>query len=339
MCRLLWPGIDPQPTPVKSGLWYAGPVIEPLSAAGKLARSPQSVKRSSQPLRIDPCETRHAPAFFRGAGQSAQIRPMDESLRAQIETYRSHLDGLIRRGCEVRDTLAADRSNGSAIAATRAWQEDCGVTINQLSGGSKAHWLARSFSEAFLMRSADGRATTGAQPVQIINRLLGVLEQAVGSLSRMEDGPVVSASPEAPPPRRFDFVHDPELRPVVEQAYTDGRRAFEQGDYDLALRTCCGILEAIVIDALEYKGLGELPASDTPAGRIADWSFETRLAVAEKMGLIRGGCARLPAVARTYRDLTNTDGDDGSQAAISERDARLTGQVLHVVMRDLNPGR
>ena len=41
---------------------------------------------------------------------------------------------------------------------------------------------------------------------------------------------------EPPPPRRFDFVHDPELRPVLEQAYTDSRRALDQGDYDAALR-------------------------------------------------------------------------------------------------------
>ena len=83
---------------------------------------------------------------------------MDENLRPQIETYLSRLDGLIRRGRQVRDALAADPLNASTIAATRLWQEDCGVTINQLSGGSKAHWLARSFSEAFLMRSAAGQA-------------------------------------------------------------------------------------------------------------------------------------------------------------------------------------
>ncbi len=239
-------------------------------------------------------------------------------MRAQIETYLSRLDGLIRRGREVRDALARDPSNSSAIAATRAWQEDCGVTINQLSGGSKAHWLARSFSEAFLMRSADGVPSKERRRLQILNRLLGVLEQAVGSLSRMEDGPVVSASPEAPPSRRFDFVHNPELRPVLEQAYTDGRRAFEQGDYDLALFTSCGILEAIVTDALEHKGFRALTAADAPAGRIADWSFETRLVVAEKTGLIRGGCARLPAVARGYRDIANGNGQNGSKAAISE---------------------
>ncbi len=255
---------------------------------------------------------------------------MGESLQAQIETYVSHLDGLIRRGRQVRDALAGNPANGSAIAATRVWQEDCGVTINQLSGGSKAHWLARAFSEAFLMRSAAGNAVEGAAPEEIVQRLLDVLGQAVASLSQMDDGQAISASSETAPPRRFEFVHNPEL-----QAYTDSRRALAQGDYSLALRTSCGILEAIVTDALEHKGLSALTASRAPAGKIAEWSFETRLAVAEKAGLIRGGCARLPAGARTYRDH-----DEGNpKVTVSERDARQAGQVLHVVMRDLNPGR
>jgi hypothetical protein len=264
---------------------------------------------------------------------------MDESLRGQIGTYVSHLDGLIRRGRQVREALTNEPSNSSVIAATRAWQEDCGVTINQLSGGSKAHWLARSFSEAFLMRSADGHAVAGAAPTEIVTRLLGVLEQAEATLSGIGDSQGVSGysavSSEAPPPHRFDFVHNPELRPIVEQAYIDSRRALEQADYEMALRTSCGILEAIVTDALEHKGLSALIASGAPTDMIADWSFDTRLAVAEKAGLIRGGCARLPAVARTYRDHD----DSGLKPTVSERDARQTGQVLHVVMRDLDPGR
>jgi hypothetical protein len=268
-------------------------------------------------------------------GRQREIGTMTESLQTQIETYLSQLDGLIRRGRKVGDALAADPSNKSAIVATRAWQEDCGVTINQLSGGSKAHWLARAFSEAFLMRTTAGDAVEGAAPEKIVQRLLGVLEQAVASLSRMDGGQVNSASSETAPPRRFEFVHNPELRPVVEQAYTDSRRALEQGNYDLALRTSCGILEAIVTDALEHKGLSALAASGAPTGKIADWSFETRLSVAERAGLIRGGCARLPEVARRYRD----DDTSSPKVTVSERDGRQAGQVLHVVMRDLNPGR
>ena len=62
-------------------------------------------------------------------------------------------------------------------------------------------------------------------------------------------------------------------------------------------------------------------------------SFGERIAVAEKIGLIRGGCQRLPPIARTYRDAVDAD------RTVSERDAKVTRQVLHVVMRDLDPGR
>jgi hypothetical protein len=259
---------------------------------------------------------------------------MSESLEAQIKDYASRLDHLIRRGHQVRDELAKDSANPSAIVATRAWQEECGVAINQLSGGSKAHWLARAFSDAFLMRSAKGNAAEGAAPQEIVQRLLDVLTQGMAALSRKVGGPVMIASTDVPP-RRFEFVHNPELRQVIEQAFADSRQAMEQGEFDLAMRTSCGILESLITDALEHKGAAELAVSGAPAGKIADWSFEERIAVAEKIGLIRGGCARLPAVACAYRD----NNANGHTSEVTERDARIAGQVLNVIMRDLNPGR
>ena len=263
---------------------------------------------------------------------------MDESLRAQIDSNLSHLDGLIRRGRRLRETLAEDPSDKSALVANRAWQQDCGVAINQLSGGSKAHWLARSFSEAFLLRTASGQVIETVAPAEIVERLVGVLDQAVHSLSQMGADPGASASPQAaPPPHRFDFVHNVDLRPVLEQAYADSRDALEQGNYGVALITSSGILEAIVTDALEHKGLDAMASAGVPAGKIGDWSFNDRLGVAEKTGLIRGGCARLPEIARRYREITDADGN--SQLTVTERDARRTMQVLHVVMRDLDPGR
>jgi hypothetical protein len=260
---------------------------------------------------------------------------MDDSLRAQIDTNLHHLDSLIHRGRHLHEALASDPSSSSALAANRVWQQDCGAAINQLSGGSKAHWLARSYSEAFLMRSTAGSVVAAAAPAEIVSRLVDVLEQAATSLSRMRDGRGVSTSSEAAPtPRRFGFVHNPELRPVLEQAYSDSRDALEEGRFGPALLTSSGILEAIVTDALEHKGLSALAAADPPAGKIVDWSFEARLAVAERAGLIHGGCARLPPLARQYRDLTDAD-----HVTVSEQDARRASQVLHVVMRDLDPGR
>jgi hypothetical protein len=271
---------------------------------------------------------------------------MDESLRAQIDLYLPRLDALIRRGGQLRDPLAADPSSKPDLIANRVWQQDVGVAVNELSGGSKAHWLARAFSEAFLLRSSGGTVVQDAEPAEIVGRLVDVLKQAVASLAQLGDAPdgalTAAASVGAPAPRRFDFVHNGELRPVLEQAYADSRRALDEGHYDEALLTACGILEAIVTDALEHQGLVALDNSSRPAGNLSDWTFETRLAVAEKSGLIRGGCARLPPVARAYRksDANSGAGNGPSEAAvISERDARVVGQVLRVVMRDLDPGR
>ena len=256
-----------------------------------------------------------------------------ESLRAQIQTYLSRLQELITRGRQVRELVAGNPSSAATIAANRRWQQDCGAAIYQLSGGSKAHWLARAFSEAFLVRSADGQAVEGVAPEELVQRLLGVLEQGVASLSSMGEQVLLQASSATTPPRRFDFVHNPELRPIVEQAYTESRQSLEQGDYDAALRASCSILEAIVTDALEHKGVNMLADEVAPAGRISDWPFETRLAVAESAGLIRGGWARLTPAARAYRD------NEKEAGVVSERDARTAGQALNVVMRDLNPGR
>jgi hypothetical protein len=226
--------------------------------------------------------------------------------------------------------LARDSTNAAAVSSTRIWQEHCGAAIYQLSGGSKAHWLARAFSEAFLMRSVSGQALEKTPPEKIVERLLRVLQQAVASLLNTENPPMVTTTME-PTPRRFEFVHNAELRPVLEQAYAESRRALEQGEFETALRTSCGILEAMVTDALEQKELNALADFAVPAGKVSGWDFETRLAVAEKAGLIRGGWVRLTEAARKYRET--------EELQVGEQDARRASQVLNVIMRDLNPGR
>jgi hypothetical protein len=275
----------------------------------------------------------------------------NENLRHQRDTALGQLESLIRRGRQIGST--------PAIEVTRAWQRDCAAAINQLSGGSKAHWLARAYSEAFLVRSVRGgsaiepRASAGstkaegvggvvveADPTEIVDRILGVLAQGAASLSRMDE--VEAASSDAPRRRRFEFVHNAELRPVLEQSFADSRGAFERGEFSLALILSCGVLEAVLTDALDHAARGTAvwaQTRDAPEGRTADLSFETRIAAAERAGLIRGGCARLPSVARSYRDLTDPDGELRADALVSEREARVAGQVLHVVMRDLDPGR
>jgi hypothetical protein len=244
---------------------------------------------------------------------------VDDALRHQRDVSLGQLEALIQRGFQLRDLRSVD--------ATRAWQQDCAAAVNQLSGGSKAHWLARAYSGAFLMRSDEGGAILEADATEIIDRIITVLAQGVASLSRMED--VAASSTESPRPRVFEFVHNVELRPVLEQTFDDSRAALERGDHGLALILSCSLIEALLTDALEH----------VHAGAIADWSFDTRIAAAERAGLIRGGCARLSPLARSYRTLTDADGQLRPDAHVTERDAKVAGQVLRVVMRDLDPGR
>jgi hypothetical protein len=244
---------------------------------------------------------------------------MDETLRHQRDTSLGQLEALIERGREIRTARSVD--------ATRAWQRDCAAAINQLSGGSKAHWLARAYSSAFLVRAADGGVVVEADSTELVDRILDVLAQGATSLSRMDEVQAASTGA-APRPRRFDFVHNAQLRPVLEQAFDDSHQALERGQYGQALILSCGVIEAIITDALQHRG-----------SLITHWSFEARIAAAERERLIRGGCARLPAAARHYKDLTDADGQLRPGATVSEREARVAGQVLMVVMRDLDPGR
>jgi hypothetical protein len=257
---------------------------------------------------------------------------MDDNLRQQRDTALREIETLIERGCQIRAVGSVD--------ATRAWQRDCAAAVNQLSGGSKAHWLSRAYSEAFLVRSAGRGVVVEAEAGEIIDRILEVLAQGAASLSSMDA--VAAASTSAPPrPRRFEFVRNAELRPVLEQAFDDSRAAFERGEFGLALVLSCSVIESLLTDALSAGGgaPNDHRGDDRGGGPLGPPSFDERIAQAERAGIIRGGCARLPAVARAYHDLTDEAGELRDAVQVTEREARVAGQVLRVVMRDLDPGR
>ena len=267
---------------------------------------------------------------------------MPDSSRDQRDVALRHLDTLIRRGHQLHQPA------GTADAVSRAdrgvWQQQCAAAITHLSGGSKAHWLSRAFSDALLVRSIDGAAVAEAPAEEIVRRLVGVLEQARASLLQMDSTPAhpdpsrdEQGDAPAEPPRRFAFVHHRELHPVLERTFSDSRDAFDRGEFALALVLACGVLETIVTDALEHAA--QRGQAVIEAALVAQMPFAERITAAERAGLIRGGCRRLPLVALQYRDLVDAGGAVRSDAGVLARDARTAGQVLRVVMRDLDPGR
>jgi hypothetical protein len=252
---------------------------------------------------------------------------------AAVATYRHRIDHLALEARRLRSTLERNPDDTVGLQTLALWQRECAATVSQLAGGSKAHWLSRSFSEALLVPSAQD---TSAHVVTIIDRLLKVLEAARQSLANAVETPG-----EAPPPPRprFGFVANPALRSNLEQAYRDGQDALVNGDVALAVTTLSSVLETIITEALERRGMQALGALHPPAGTIVDWSFSDRIAVAERAGLISRGCARLPEVARLYREQPTVEGDLIPAASVSARDGKLTSDVLHVILRDLAPGR
>jgi hypothetical protein len=245
-----------------------------------------------------------------------------------VDGFRRRLDDLMAEGRALRARFAGGRSvDGASLATIRAWQQQCGVAVNELSGGSKAHWLARAFSDAFLVRPRPGEVIEEAPVAEIVSRVLDVLQQADQALERAPDAALTHPAAAATP-HRFDFVHNTALRPVLERAYVDGRSAFDEAHFASSLVITCGVLESIITDALEFAGR-----------RVHDWTFAARIAAAEDAGMIRSECARLPTIARSYRELSGADGELPDDVIVTARDARVTSQVLQMVMRDLNPGR
>ena len=258
-------------------------------------------------------------------------------MAADSRTALAYLDTLIARGRRLDAAIGA-ASGWSADA--RGWQQECAAAISELSGGSKAHWLSREFSAALLVRSPDGAAVVEAKAADIVGRLLDVLAQARTSLQLSIAGGGAASDP--PAPRRFEFVHRTALRPVLERAFAESRAALERREFERALVLCSGVIEALITDALEHdlavhRRLGDDNA--VSSDEVAAWSFDERVAAAQRLGLIRNGCARLPASARRCRELSDGDGTLAGGVVVSERDARVTSQVLHVVIRDLDPGR
>jgi hypothetical protein len=264
---------------------------------------------------------------------------MSDGFELQIGTYEHRLGHLLRDGLDLhRHLRAVDRDLGQDLQAMKAWQRECAATISQLSGGSKQHWLSRAYSDAFLPgnQGPSGGAVEEAPVDAIVERIMGVLREAQASLAGLRESGQ-SGSPSAPAPRRFPFVHDADLRPRLEQALVDAQAAFDRGAHGLALVTWASILEAILTDALTHGPNGTFGAARPEP--LAAWSFDERIAAAEQARLISAGCARLPVTARGYRAWLDGHGELRPDMPVTEADARRTGQVLRLIMRDLSPGR
>jgi len=85
-------------------------------------------------------------------------------------------------------------------------EQDCAAAINQLSGGSKAHWLRGGYSSAFLVRPAGGGVVIEADAMEIATGFSGPVRgrDVVVAHGRCRGGLVRGGAASAP----VDFVHN-----------------------------------------------------------------------------------------------------------------------------------
>lgn len=248
--------------------------------------------------------------------------------------YRQHLNRLRHQG----RALEGDSDLSSDGPELRAWQQECATLVGQLSGGTKSHWLARAFSDAFLVTpSQPGAVTTEVSAKEIVARILAVLDLAGESLQRLERGEPSGTS--GPVADRFAFIADPTLRMGLAEVDRVAQEALARGAYALALVGTCSVLESVITERIQRQAPTALAEHGAPAGPITSWPFDARIAVAERLGCVSAGCARLPSSGRRYRELLDPNGDVRDAVRISEQDARRARQVLRVILRDLAPGR
>src|SRR3954470_9226937 len=118
---------------------------------------------------------------------------MADSPRDARDTAIRHIESLIQHGEALQQQLAADATALSDLDQVRAWQQQCTAAVTHLSGGSKAHWLSRAFSDALLVRSIDGAAVVEAPAEDIVRRVVGVLARARTSLLQVDGDPSITA--------------------------------------------------------------------------------------------------------------------------------------------------
>jgi hypothetical protein len=112
------------------------------------------------------------------------------------------------------------------------------------------------------------------------------------------------------------------LRTHLESAYLDGHDALARSEFALALVTLSSILDAVITYAIDRRGV----AQSVPPESVGAWPFASRIATAERAGLVSGACARLPECARDYRALLDPHGDVRSEVSIPRATRRSRGR-------------
>jgi hypothetical protein len=168
--------------------------------------------------------------------------------------------------------------------------------------------------------------------------LQGIRSYIAIALGRLKGEIDDSSSTPVTEQRDFTFIHDSDLRHILERDFYEIQRAFISQCWKSVIILCGGAIEAILTDLLlanESQAKASGRASKAPD--ITRWDLSDLINVAVDLKLVTPGVEKLSHPIREYRNLVHPGNEIRNKLTFNAEEARIALEVLNIVYRDLSP--
>ena len=165
--------------------------------------------------------------------------------------------------------------------------------------------------------------------------LISYLGMSIGrlevSIDTQENTPVTET-------RDFSYVHNPDLRKVLERDYTEIQRAYLTQCWKSVIILSGSAIEAILLDCLQHDSGRAKSASKAPnKSDLSRWDLSELIDVCVELNHVSSGVEKLSHSVREYRNLVHPGNETRNKLAFGQEESRIALEVLNIVHRDLNP--
>ena len=168
--------------------------------------------------------------------------------------------------------------------------------------------------------------------------LLGIRTYIAMALGRLKGEIDDSSSTPVTEQRDFTFIHDSDLRRILERDFYEIQRAFISQCWKSVIILCGGAIEAILTDLLLANDPQAKTCSKAPSKPdITRWDLSDLINVSVDLGLVSPGVDKLSHSLREYRKLVHPGNEIRKNLTFDAEEAKIALEVLNIVYRDLKP--
>lgn len=160
------------------------------------------------------------------------------------------------------------------------------------------------------------------------------LSRVLGRLMIAIDEPRVTPVTEK---RDFSFLHDSELRSIIERDFSEIQRAFISRCWKSVIILCGAAIEAVLADLLMVNSVQAMASAKAPDQQdITRWDLFDLIEVCVDLKLVTQGVEKLSHPIREYRNLVHPGRELREKLVFDAEEARIALEVLNIVFRDLS---